>query len=176
LFTADAYRRSVPDRARAEDRGVDVVIAALPTIAERTARTIWTGGLLTGRGRITSGSGVLGGLPVTWASRVQQPDGKTSPEELAAVAHASCFSMALALRLGEHDLTPQRLDVTATLSLVDVDGRPTIVSSVLRVVAQVMDVDGDTFKTIVDEAAALCPISRLFAGAEITVDAFLDAT
>jgi lipoyl-dependent peroxiredoxin len=153
-----------------------VAIAQLPAIAERSAGTIWTGGLVNGRGRITSGSGALGGLPVTWAARVQRPDGKTSPEELAAAAHASCFSMALALRLGEHDLTPQRLDVTATVSLVDVNGRPTIVSSALRVIAQIMDVDRDTFDAIVDEAAALCPISRLFAGAEITVDAFLDAT
>ena len=101
----------------------------------------------------------------------------TSPEELAAAAHSSCFSMALALRLGEHDATPQRLEVTATVSLADVDGRPTVVSSALRVVGQVV---GSrrlmTFSAIVDEAAALCPISRLFAGAEITVDAYLDGT
>ena len=113
---------------------------------------------------------------MTWASRIQHPEGKTSPEELAAAAHASCFSMALALRLGEHGVPPQRLDVTATVSLDEVDGRPTVVSSVLRVIAQVMDVDRDTFNAIVDEAVALCPISRLFAGAAITVDANLDGT
>jgi osmotically inducible protein OsmC len=84
--------------------------------------------------------------------------------------------MALALRLGEHNATPQRLEVTATVSLADVDGRPTVVSSALRVVGQVVDLDGDTFRAIVDEAAALCPISRLFAGAEITVSAYLDGT
>jgi osmotically inducible protein OsmC len=113
-------------------------------------------------------------LPVTWASRIERPDGKTSPEELAAAAHASCFSMALALRLGEHGVPPQRLEVTATVSLDRVDGRPTVVSSALRVTARVMGVDRDTFNTIVDEAVALCPISRLFAGAEISVDATLD--
>jgi osmotically inducible protein OsmC len=69
---------------------------------------------------------------------------------------------------------PQRLEVTATVSLDDVDGRPTVVSSALNVVGQVVDLDGDMFRTIVDEAAALCPISRLFAGAEITVTAYLD--
>jgi osmotically inducible protein OsmC len=153
-----------------------MAIAQLPVIAERTARTIWKGPLATGRGTVTSGSGAIDGLPVTWASRIQDPDGKTSPEELAAAAHASCFSMALALRLGEHGVPPQRLDVTATVSLDQVDGRPTVASSVLRVIAQVMDVDRDTFNAIVDEAVALCPISRLFAGAAISVDATLDGT
>jgi osmotically inducible protein OsmC len=153
-----------------------MAIEQLTVIAERTAQTIWTGGLASGGGTVTSGSGALGELPVTWAARTQQPDGKTSPEELAAAAHASCFSMALALRLGEHGVPPQRLDVTATVSLDEVDGRPTVVSSILRVIAQVMDVDDDTFRAIVDEAAALCPISRLFAGAAITVDAVLDGT
>jgi lipoyl-dependent peroxiredoxin len=153
-----------------------MAIEQLTVIAERTAQTIWTGELASGGGTVTSGSGALGELPVTWAARTQQPDGKTSPEELAAAAHASCFSMALALRLSEHGVPPQRLDVTATVSLDEVDGRPTVVSSNLRVIAQVMGVDDDTFRAIVDEAAALCPISRLFAGAAITVDAVLDET
>ena len=77
---------------------------------------------------------------------------------------------------GEHGVPPQRLEVTATVSLDNVDGRPTVVSSVLRVIAQVMDVDEDAFRRIVDEAVALCPISRLFAGATISVDANLDGT
>jgi len=151
-------------------------VAARPVIAERTAQTIWTGRLASGSGTVTSGSGALDALPVTWAARTERSNGKTSPEELAAAAHASCFSMALALRLGEHDLTAQRLDVSATVSLGDVDGRPTVVSSTLRVVGQVMDIDDERFREIVDEAAALCPISRLFAGAAITVDAMLDET
>lgn len=153
-----------------------MAIAQLPVIAERSAQTVWAGGLATGRGSLTSGSGALRDLPVTWASRTQQSNGGTSPEELAAAAHASCFSMALALRLGEYGVPPQRLEVTATVSLDDVDGRPTVVSSVLRVIAQVMDVDEDAFRTIVDEAISLCPISRLFAGATISVDANLDGT
>ena len=72
------------------------------TIAERTAETIWEGSLAGGDGTIAGGSGALDGLPVTWAARTGEPGGKTSPEELAAAAHSSCFAMALALRLGEH--------------------------------------------------------------------------
>lgn len=144
------------------------------SLARRTAQANWSGRLATGRGIVTSGTGALGSLPVTWAARTQQPDGMTSPEELAAAAHASCFSMALALRIGEHHATPERLDVTATVSLDDVDGRPTVVSSDLRVDARVPGIDAGTFRAIVDEAAELCPISRLFAGADITVDAHLD--
>ena len=153
-----------------------MAISQPTAIAERSAQTIWTGPLASGEGTVTSGSGALEGLPVTWAARTQAPHGMTSPEELAAAAHSSCFSMALALRLGEHNATPQRLEVTATVSLADVDGRPTVVSSALRVVGQVVDLDGDAFRAIVDEAAALCPISRLFAGAEITVSAYLEGT
>jgi osmotically inducible protein OsmC len=131
--------------------------------------------LASGSGTLGQGSsGALDGLPVTWASRTERPDGKTSPEELAAAAHSSCFSMALALRLGEHRLTVQRLQVEATVTLDEVDGLPTIVSSALRVRAQVPGTDADTFAGVVDEAAALCPVSRLFAGAQITVDAQLD--
>ncbi len=153
-----------------------MTIAQRPAIAERSAETVWIGLLETGRGTVTSGSGALDDLPVTWAARTQRSGGMTSPEELAAAAHSSCFAMALALRLGEHDVTPQRLEVSATVSLADVDGRPTVVSSALRVVGQVVDLDGDTFRAIVDEAAALCPISRLFTGAAITVSAYLDGT
>lgn len=153
-----------------------MAVAAQPVIAERTARATWTGRLADGRGNVTSGSGALAALPVTWAARTRSPGGLTSPEELAAAAHATCFSMALALRLGEHDLTPQRLDVSATVSLDDIDGRPTVASSNLRVVGHVPGIDQQRFSTIVDEAAALCPISRLFAGAMISVDAVLDET
>lgn len=142
-------------------------------IAERSAQTIWEGPLASGRGNITSGSGALGTLPVTWAARTEQPDGMTSPEELAAAAHASCFSMALALRLGEHRVSPERLDVSATVTLDAVDGRPTVVSSALRVQAQVPGLDDASFQLIVAEAAELCPISRLFAGTRITIAATL---
>jgi osmotically inducible protein OsmC len=153
-----------------------MAISSPTVIAERSAQTIWSGRLASGEGTVTSGSGALQSLPVSWAARTGEHQGSTSPEELAAAAHSSCFSMALALRLGEHGVTPQRLDVTAMVSLADVDGRPTVVESFLRVIAQVEDLDPQAFDAIVNEAKTLCPISRLFAGAVITVDASLGGT
>lgn len=147
------------------------------SIAERAARTTWEGPLASGEGTLSQGSsGALDGLPLTWASRTEQPGGKTSPEELAAAAHSSCFSMALALKLGENQTPPQRLEVTATVTLDAVDGVPTITTSQLKVKARVAGLDAESFAAVVDQAAALCPVSRLFAGATITVDAELDET
>lgn len=145
------------------------------SIAERAARTTWEGPLASGEGTLSQGSsGALDGLPLTWASRTEQPGGKTSPEELAAAAHSSCFSMALALKLGENQTPPQRLEVTATVTLDAVDGVPTITTSQLKVKASVAGLDAESFAAVVDQAAALCPVSRLFAGATISVDAELD--
>lgn len=144
------------------------------TIAERTAETIWEGSLASGGGTIAGGSGALDGLPVTWAARTGEPGGKTSPEELAAAAHSSCFAMALALRLGEHHTAVQRLAVAATVTLDEVDGVPTVVSSALRVRGRAPGLDAAGFQATVDEAALLCPMSRLFAGARITVEAVLE--
>ncbi|WP_396659557.1 OsmC family peroxiredoxin [Microbacterium sp.] len=144
-------------------------------IAVRSIRTEWEGALATGSGVFAGGSsGALDGLPVTWAARTEQPGGKTSPEELAAAAHSSCFSMAFALRLGEHDVTPQHISVEATVTFDAVDGVPTITTSALKVRARIEGLDDDRFARIVDEAAELCPVSRLFAGARITVDAALE--
>jgi osmotically inducible protein OsmC len=143
-------------------------------IAERTAETTWEGPLASGGGTIRPASGALGELPVTWASRTGQPGGKTSPEELAAAAHSSCFAMALALRLGERKAAAQRLTVAATVTLDEVDGTPTIISSRLRVRGRVPGLDVSGFQEAVSEAAALCPVSRLFAGAKISVTATLD--
>lgn len=145
------------------------------SIADRVARTTWVGPLGSGEGKLSQGSsGALDGLPLTWASRTEQPGGKTSPEELLAAAHSSCFSMALALKLGENDTPPQRLDVTATVTLDAVEGVPTITTSRVKVRARVAGLDDEAFAAVVGEAAALCPVSRLFAGATISVDAELD--
>jgi osmotically inducible protein OsmC len=144
------------------------------TIATRTASTSWSGSLARGTGDLTSGSGALTGQQVTWAARTEEPNGLTSPEELAAAAHASCFSMALALRLGENGTPPGRLDTNAVVALSEVDGVPTIVSSDITVRAWVPGLDTAEFDRVVAEAAALCPVSRLFAGASIEVDAVLE--
>src|SRR5436190_4521823 len=86
-------------------------------IATREAEIIWEGPLASGTGRVSSGSGAFGELPVTWASRTERPDGKTSPEELIAAAHASCFAMAVSLVLGENHTPAERLVVSATCTL-----------------------------------------------------------
>lgn len=143
-------------------------------IAERMAETVWQGTLADGSGAVDGRSGALDGLPVTWAARTERPGGKTSPEELAAAAHSSCFAMALALRLGEHGREPERLAIAATVTLDDVGGLPTVVSSALRVRGRVPGLDAAGFQDVVAEAAELCPVSRLFAGARISVDAALD--
>ncbi|MDR0345612.1 MAG: OsmC family peroxiredoxin [Nocardiopsaceae bacterium] len=143
-------------------------------IAVRTAETTWEGSLATGNGTIRPASWALGELPVTWASRTADPGGKTSPEELAAAAHSSCFAMALALRLGEQQAVADRLTVTATVTLAEEGGIPTIVSSGLQVRGRVPGLAAAGFQRAVDEAATLCPESRLFAGAEISVTAVLD--
>lgn len=143
-------------------------------IASRRAETTWEGTLAAGQGAVRGDSGAID-LPVTWAARTEAPGGKTSPEELAAAAHSSCFSMALALRLGEHDSRAERLSVAATVTLDEVDGVPTITSSAIEVRGRVEGLDADAFQAVVEEAAALCPVSRLFAGAQISVHAELEA-
>lgn len=144
-------------------------------IAERTAETIWEGGLASGHGAIRPNSGAFHELPVTWAARTEAPGGKTSPEELAAAAHSSCFAMALTLCLGDRGIQPERLAVSSTVTLDEVDGKPSIVSSALVVHGRVPELDPDGFQSAVDEAAALCPISRLFAGATISLSSNLES-
>jgi lipoyl-dependent peroxiredoxin len=138
-------------------------------IATRAAKTTWSADLASGHGVVRADSGGLDNLDVTWASRTEAPGGKTSPEELCAAAHSSCFAMALALKLGEVKKMPQELQVKATVTLAEVDGLPTIVSSVLDVGGRVDGLDAAGFEAVVAEAAALCPVSRLFSGAEVTV-------
>lgn len=147
-------------------------MAASP-LAVRTAQTTWEGSLASGSGTLSSGSGALDGQQVTWAARTEAPGGRTSPEELCAAAHASCFSMALALKLAEAGSPPQRLDVSATVTLAEAGGAPTITTSAVEVRATVAGLQPDAFDAIVADAAALCPVSRLFAGAEVTVSASL---
>src|ERR1700757_3876728 len=95
-------------------------------IAERSAQSVWQGDLAHGSGSLTSGSGALGELPVTWASRTERSEGKTSPEELIAAAHASCFSMALAHGLTQAGNAPESLTVSANVTLDRVGDAPTV--------------------------------------------------
>lgn len=143
-------------------------------IAVRMAQTTWEGPLISGTGTVRMGSGAAGELAVTWASRTERADGRTSPEELAAAAHSACYAMALAMRLGERKAVPERLTITATVTLDQTGGVPTIVSSHLDVTASIPGLDKTGFDAVIGEASDLCPVSRLFAGAKITVDATLE--
>jgi lipoyl-dependent peroxiredoxin len=138
-------------------------------IAERTATTGWDGDLAHGRGNVTVASGGLEDLPVTWASRTERSDGKTSPEELIAAAHASCFSMALSHGLTQAGNPPEHLDVSAKVTLEEVGDAPTVTTSELTVTGRVPGIDQAAFERAAADAGKNCPISRALGGVEIKV-------
>jgi lipoyl-dependent peroxiredoxin len=140
--------------------------------AERTAEVTWEGDLAEGGGRFTTGSGALGTQEVTWASRTERSEGKTSPEELIAAAHASCFSMALSNGLAEAGNPPERLEVSAAVTLEPGVG---IQSSRLSVKARVPGIDSAAFERAAQEAKDGCPVSGALQGnLDITVEATLE--
>jgi osmotically inducible protein OsmC len=138
-------------------------------IARREAEVAWEGTLARGTGTLTSGSGALDQLAVTWASRTERPDDETSPEELIAGAHASCFAMALALVLGENKTPPERLTVRAACTLDEVDGAPRITTAELTVRARVPGLAAADFEHTVGRAADLCPVSNALLG-DVKID------
>src|SRR5947209_525866 len=144
-------------------------------MAERTATTSWDGDLAHGNGTLNGKSGALNDLAVTWASRTERSDGKTSPEELIAAAHASCFSMALSHTLTQEGNAPDRLEVSAAVTLDQRDGAPTVTTSELTVTGTVPGIDQAAFEAAAAEAADNCPVSRALAGVEITVTATLSS-
>jgi osmotically inducible protein OsmC len=141
--------------------------------AERRAEVVWEGDLPRGNGRFTVGSGAMGEQAVTWASRTERSDGKTSPEELIAAAHGSCFAMALSNALAEGGTPPERLEISAVCTF-DVDNVK--VSSVdLDIRANVPDIDADGFQNAVEQAEQGCPVSNALRGnVEIRVNASLE--
>jgi osmotically inducible protein OsmC len=143
-------------------------------MADRTANTVWEGGLAKGNGTLSLKSGATDDLPVTWASRTERSDGKTSPEELVAAAHSSCFSMALSHELSEAGHEPERLDVTSVVTLDLVDGAPTVTTSKLTVRGRVSGIDQEEFEKFAQGAGENCPISRALGGVDIQVDAKLE--
>src|SRR5256714_13646871 len=142
-------------------------------ITERNATAGWDGDLAHGDGIVTGASGALADLPVTWASRTERSDGKTSPEELIAAAHASCYSMALAHGLTEAGNAPDHLDVSAKVTLDERDGAPTVTSSELTVSGRVPGIDQSAFEQAAQDAGNGCPVSRPLAALDITVNATL---
>jgi osmotically inducible protein OsmC len=142
-------------------------------MAERTARVTWSGSLLEGSGTIEStGSGAIGGLEVTWASRSEpEESGRTSPEELIAAAHAACFCMALSHGLAQAGNPPTKLDVSATSTFVPGTG---ITQMQLDVTGTVPGIDEATFVTAAEGARDNCPVSGALKGnVEILLDARL---
>jgi osmotically inducible protein OsmC len=139
---------------------------------DRTMTTTWHGSLLEGSGTIAAArSGAFGALDVTWTSRADEPNGKTSPEELIAAAHSACFAMALSHGLAQAGTPADRLDTSATVTFVPGEG---ITQVALTVRGTVPGIDAETFAAAAEEAKVGCPVSRALASVpEITLDALL---
>ncbi len=145
--------------------------------AERRAHAHWEGSLTEGSGEFEFASSGIGKFPVTWASRVERPDGRTSPEELLAASHAACYAMAFSFTLSGAGNTPERLDVTATVSLDPKQGGGfEVTSSALEVTGVVPGLDQAGFQAAAEQAEQGCPISNaLRNNLRITVQATLES-
>jgi lipoyl-dependent peroxiredoxin len=139
---------------------------------DRKAEVTWHGDLMSGGGtidRVTSGA--LPALDVSWPSRAEEPNGKTSPEELIAAAWASCFSMALSAGLAKGGNPPEKLETSATVTLQPGEG---IIRGALTVRGTVPGLDADGFREAAEGAKANCPVSKALAGIpEVTLTAEL---
>ena len=138
------------------------------------ASATWTGDLANGSGMLTYvTSGAFARLPVSWGRRTGPNDGRTTPEEFLASAHATCFSMAFASRLAKNGSPATRLDVSATVSFEQGEGGWSVASSALDVRGVVTGIDAATFAHLADDAKENCPISRTLKG---NVALFVEAT
>ena len=144
--------------------------------ATRRAEVVWEGGgLAKGAGRFNVASGAIDEQEVTWASRTERSEGKTSPEELLAAAEASCFSMALSHILDQDGHPPDRLDVSAACTIDQVGDGFKVTSMEIDVSGRVDGMDGPAFEKAAGEAAEGCPISGALKGnVEISVNATLE--
>jgi lipoyl-dependent peroxiredoxin len=140
---------------------------------QRKASAVWQGDLKSGKGAISTDSGVLKQTQYSFSTRFENGVG-TNPEELLAAAHAGCFTMALSAQLGNAGLTAQKLETTATVSLEKVGDSFTITKSHLDLVARVPGADKAKFDAAVKAAEIGCPVSKLFK-AEISVGARLES-
>ncbi len=145
----------------------------------RTARTAWNGGLQDGSGQVELSSSKVGTFDVSFPKRAaEDADGTTSPEELVAAAHSSCYAMQLSALIGNAGGTPQSLDVTADVSLGEDKERGgfQIAAIKLTVRGEVDGLDEEGFKKAAEEAKASCPVSKALAGvSDITLDASLES-
>ena len=142
---------------------------------ERNAKVTWQGSLMDGSGTIDGvGSGAFGPLDVTWVSRADTPDGRTSPEELLAAAWASCYSMSLSHALAGAGTPPERLETSVTVTFQPGEG---ILKGAITVVGTVPGIDHDAFVEHAEGAKVNCPVSKAVTGIpEVTLDATLSAT
>jgi osmotically inducible protein OsmC len=136
----------------------------------RTAHTAWEGSLIDGTGKVTFASSGIGEYPVSWASRTEKPNGKTSPEELIAGAHSACFSMALSHGLTNAGTPPTRLDTQADVTFQPGTG---ITGIHLTVTGKVPGLDEAEFVKAAEDAKANCPVSQALSGTTITLTARL---
>jgi osmotically inducible protein OsmC len=146
-------------------------------MADRQAHTVWEGSLFEGKGELEFVSSGIGRFPVTWASRVEKADGRTSPEELIAAAHSSCYAMALSNTLASDGTPPERLHVVATVSLDPKQGGGVeVTKSALEVTGTVPGLDQAGFQAAAERGEQACPISNALRGnLQITVTATLTA-
>jgi osmotically inducible protein OsmC len=138
---------------------------------KRTATAAWSGGLKDGKGTISTESGVLSKVPYNFRKRFENEKG-TNPEELIAAAHASCFSMALSMILGQAGMTPEDIATTATVTLEEKDGGFSVTASHLQTSVKIPNADKAAFQKAAEAAKGGCPISKLL-NAAITLDAKL---
>jgi lipoyl-dependent peroxiredoxin len=141
---------------------------------DRKAEVTWQGDLMSGNGRIDSvTSGAVGGLDVSWPARAEEPEGKTSPEELIAAAHATCFSMALSHGLAQAGHPPEELKTSATVTFQPGEG---ITKISLDVAGRVPGIDEGAFQQAADGAKQNCPVSKALTGVpEISLTARLES-
>lgn len=132
----------------------------------RNAACEWHGSLTEGSGRVSLDSSGLGTFDVTWASRAEDPDGRTSPEELIAAAHASCFSMALSSGLAKAGNPPVTLNTRAEVDFQPGEG---ITGIRLHVSGDVPGLDADGFREAAEAAKVGCPVSKALAAVPITL-------
>jgi osmotically inducible protein OsmC len=143
--------------------------------ARRRAEVVWRGDLASGSGTIvSSGSGALSDLNVSWTSRTEDSGGNTSPEELIAATHAACFSMALSHGLAQAGNAPDQVDVSATCTFEEVENGWKITTMELEVEGRVPGMDSEAFRQAAEQAKEGCPVSGALAGnVEISVRASL---
>ena len=136
----------------------------------RTATTRWEGSLMEGAGTVALKSSGIGTYDVSWAARAEDPDGKTSPEELIAAAHSACFSMALSMALAKRGTPPTSLDSRANVQFQPGEG---ITGIDLSVVGDVKDISEEDFRSVAEDAKNNCPVSQALKGTTITLEASL---